>query len=173
MLSRILPATVILSMTLMTSLLGAAETSLISGVSVFKDEWIESATKSIVEGPGQDAKALRIELATKPKNEWQAQTWTRALAGGVETGDTVVITFQARSIEPATGHLKVTLGMADAPYTPVVSKKVVLTSSWQTYEVKEVVSQGQAVETLRFGFTFGDQAQTFEIADLTVVNQGK
>lgn len=173
MLSRILPATVILSMTLTVSLLGAAETSLISGVSVFKNEWIESATKSIVEGPGQDAKALRIELATKPKDEWQAQTWTRALAGGVETGDTVVITFQARSIEPATGHIKVTLGLAEAPYTPVVSKKVVLTSDWQTYEVKEVVSQGQAVETLRFGFTFGDQAQTFELADLAVVNQGK
>ena len=30
-----------------------------------------------------------------------------------------------------------------------------------------------AVESMRFGFTFGDQAQTFEIADLAVVNQSK
>lgn len=57
--------------------------------------------------------------------------------------------------------------------TPVVKKKITLTSDWQTFEVKQVVSQGVAADKARFGFTFGYQAQSFEIADLTVTNLGQ
>lgn len=80
MLPRRLSTTLLLSMTLLASL-GAAETPLVSGVAIFQNEWIENASKEIVPGPGSEAKALRTEVAAKPQEDWQAQTWTRALSG--------------------------------------------------------------------------------------------
>jgi hypothetical protein len=166
-----LPST-LLVMGIMSSVT-SAETKLVAKIEEFKDVWIENATKTLVDGPTKEDKALRIEVYAKQSEEWQAQTWVRPLAGNVAEGDSVEIAFDARAIEPAAAGISITLGLGDAPYTQVVKKQFEFGQNWQHYEFTEVAKHSLAATDGRFGFTFGTQIQTFEICKLTVTNKPK
>lgn len=170
--SYVMRSALLMAMTL-TGVLSAAETALVSHVKEFKDVYIEGATKSFVEGPTKDTKALHIVVETQPAEEWLAQTWVRPLSDGVQEGDTVIISFRARSVDGDTATVKTSVGLGDAPWTTVVGEKLELTKQWKKYEVKKVASQAMTAEEARFGFIFGFRAQTFEIADLKVVKVTK
>ena len=149
--------------------LHAADVTLVNGVESFANVWIESGVKTLVAGPDNKGKALRIALENKPENEWQGQTWVLPLAVDISKGDALSITFQARAITPATALVKASIGLANAPYTSLVEKKLEIGSEWKAYEVSGVAEEDLLTANARFGFTFGGQVQTFEISDLHVV----
>ena len=149
------------------SLLGAAEIIVLKNVSLFSEVPIERSTKSLVAGPQGKGKALQIVVGSKPEQEWQAQTWIR-LPRDINEGDTIVITFEARALEPATADVKTALGLSKAPFTPLIEQRVEFSRKWKPYEIVGKAGQKLASADGRFGFTFGAQAQTFEIANLEV-----
>ncbi len=166
----ILPS-LLLAMGLFSPLM-AVDLELVKKVEEFGSEvWIENATKTLVDGPTAEGKALRIEVPTKTDEEWQAQTWIRPLAENIAEGDTIVIAFEGRAIEPATAQIKVSVGLGDAPYTQVVGKKIELGQTWQKYEITGVAKSSLLAADGRFGFTFGKMIQTFEICHLTVTSK--
>jgi hypothetical protein len=148
--------------------LHAADVTLVNGVESFANVWIESGVKTLVAGPENKGKALRIALENKPENDWQGQTWVLPLAADISKGDALALTFQARAITPATAMVKTAIGLANAPYTSVLEKKLEIGSEWKDYEISGTAEQDLSAASARFGFTFGGQVQTFEISDLHV-----
>ncbi len=153
--------------------LSAADIVLVHNIQEFEPSLIEGSTKTMIDAADQGGRALHFEVPTKPEFEWNAQTWVRPVAANIAEGDIISITFSARSLQPATGIVSVSVGLGDAPYTAVLGKKVELTSEWKDYEITGPAKIGLTADQARFGFVYGFQAQTFEIAKLSVVNKGK
>ncbi len=156
--------------------LAAADTPLLTGgAAAFEASWAGGMTKALVDAPAQGGKALQLVVTEVPDQTWKAQTWVLPLAADIAAGDTVTITFTARTTAPAggSGEISAIVGMKAAPYKQTVSQKVAIGSEWKEYTVSGTATEALAGADARFGFTAGYQVQTVEIAKISVVKTTK
>ena len=161
---------------LCSTTLAAADTPLIEGgAAAFDEVWAGGLTKALVEGPAEGAKALRLTVAEKPANFWDAQTWITPLKADIAEGDTVEIKLTARTTAPAAGggQLGVSVGLNAEPWSQAVAETLTVGTEWKEYTISGVAKAALPAASGRFGFTVGYQAQTIEIAKITVVDLGK
>ena len=156
--------------------LAAADTPLATGgAAAFDSTWAGGMTKSLVDAPAQGGKALQLVVTEVPDQPWKAQTWVLPLAADIAAGDTVKITFMARTTAPAggSGEISAIVGMKAAPYKQTVSQKVTIGSEWKEYTVSGTAKEALPGDQARFGFIAGYQVQTVEIAKISVVKTTK
>lgn len=155
--------------------LAAADTPLASGADAFATNWAGGMAKSLVDAPAQGGKAVQLVVSEIPDQPWKAQTWITPLAADIAAGDTVKITFTARTTAPAgvSGVVTAVVGMKAAPYKQTVYQKLEIGSEWKEYTVSGEAKEALAGADARFGFIAGYQIQTVEIAKISVVKVGK
>ena len=156
--------------------LSAAETPLVKGgAEAFAKSWSVGLVKTVADVPAQGGPVLTIAVEAKPEKQWEAQTSVSPLAADIAEGDTIRVTFSARTTLPADkpGRMTVALGLNGAPYTQTLTQVVEPGVEWKEFTVTAVAKAALPAAQARFGFVVGYQAQTIEIAKLAVVDLGK
>lgn len=154
----------------------AADTMLVEGgVETFAPMWAGGLEKSLVDGPNNAGKALRLEVKTQPEQPWMAQIWLVPLKANIAEGDTLRVTLRARCIAPAdgTGKIQVAVGQNAPPYNHLLTETIVAGAEWKEFTISGVATEATTADKGRFGFVVGQQVQTVEIANIAVSDIGK
>ncbi len=134
-----------------------------------------------VEVEGQDfTEAYRVKVNARGSNNWATQVWIDYdCTGLVKSGDTIMVTYKVKAIETFDETALVRLTAYFRPDGSTGSAKQIgasfgqpVSDEWvQTYGKKAAIVEGTGKGTI--AIHVGQAPQTFEIADLKIINFGK
>jgi GH35 family endo-1,4-beta-xylanase len=122
------------------------------------------------------SQAWRLITSSLPPsgwNEWDLRIRARG-ASAVKKGDTIVVEFWLRCLEPAGGECvtKLNVERADAPYTKSVNLPYLAGGEWQQYRVLFRMAEDYGAGGYYLDFWMGQQVQQAEIGGIRAVNHG-
>ena len=125
---------------------------------------------SIIKG----GKALRIKVGRGGKRSYSKGSSSKTI-GDIKQGDTLCLTFWARSINRPEDNLIAefaSLGVQQAgePYRKLMDESTQLTHDWAQYSFKSIASQSLATGQAEVFFHFGHLKQRFEIGPTYLFN---
>ena len=112
------------------------------------------------------ATASRLTTVTKPANTYRFQA-VAANAAAVASGDTITVTYLARSVAGANPRINAVLQERFGSYTSRYSATISPTSAWQQYSYTVVTTRAYAVGELQIAFNVGYDPQTVEVGGVT------
>jgi GH35 family endo-1,4-beta-xylanase len=110
--------------------------------------------------------AFRLTTVTKPPASYQFQA-VAASGAAVASGDTMEVTYWARSISGATPRISVVLQDRFGSYTARYSTSISPSSTWRQYSFTVAASREYAVGQLQVAFNAGFDPQAVEIGGFT------
>ncbi len=143
----------------------------IDGYTKLKAEWVD-----VPDNPNFD-KALRLQsLVKQPNYAYEQQVGTKGKIM-CDLDDVLVLTFWARTIitadESARAKCNLCFEANSDPWEKSLSTDIQPGSDWTKYRFVFKMITAQDVGTTQFGLRFLYHHQTFEVADLTLINYGK
>ena len=143
----------------------------LDGYTKLKAEWVD-----VADNPNFD-KALRLEsLVKQPNYMYEEQVGAKGKVM-CDLGDVLVLTFWARTIitadESARAKCNLCFEANTDPWEKSLSTEIMPGSDWTKYQFVFKMITAQDVGTTQFGLRFLYHFQTFEVADLTLINYGK
>jgi len=128
--------------------------------------------KSVIKG----GKALRIKISRSGKRSYSKGTSNKTI-GAINQGDTLCLTFWARSINPPEDNLVAefaSLGVQQSsePYRKLLEGSAQLTHDWRQYSFKATADQSYIAGDAQVFFHFGHLKQRFEIGPTYLFNLG-
>ena len=143
----------------------------LDGYTKLKAEWVD-----VADNPNFD-KALRLEsLVKQPNYMYEEQVGAKGKVM-CDLDDVLVLTFWARTIitadESARAKCNLCFEANTDPWEKSLSTEIMPGSDWTKYQFVFKMITAQDVGTTQFGLRFLYHFQTFEVADLTLINYGK
>ena len=125
----------------------------------------------------QGGKALRIEVARKGQNPWDA-TVGGSIGKPVKAGDNLVLIFQARLEKGDKGATTATLPynavqLAAAPYSTVISNSADIGPDWKTIQVNGKADKDYAAGALKVTVQLATAKQTVDFGPIVVLDRGQ
>lgn len=129
--------------------------------------------KSIIKG----GKALRVKVGRAGKNSYSKGANNKTI-GDINRGDTLCLTFWARSINPPEDNLitefaNLGVQQASEPYHKLMDGSTRLSYEWKQYSFKSVSDQNRRAGDAEVFFHFGHLKQRFEIGPTYLFNLGQ
>jgi hypothetical protein len=125
----------------------------------------------------QGGKALRIQVAAKGKNNWDAFA-SSPIQKPVKAGDKLLLAFWARlekgedgaatAILPFTG-----VQVSSPPYPSVFNEAVQVGRAWKLHQVKGTADKDYAAGSLGVSIHLANAKQTIDLGPVFVVNMGQ
>lgn len=137
----------------------------------FKAEWVD------VSGNPDFDKAIRLESLVKQPSYIYEQQLLADSKIACELNDVLILTFWARTIvtadESARAKCNVCFEANKDPWEKSLCTDISIGSDWTRYQLVFKMLTTQDAGTMQFGLRFLHHFQTFEVADLTLINYGK
>jgi hypothetical protein len=139
---------------------------------------VNGAKASLVsDANAQGGKALRVEVAKKGKNPWDA-TVGGAIKKPVARGDHLVMLFSARLEKGENGAATATLPynavqFAAAPYSTVISAPAEIGPSWKDFKVEGVSDGAYGPGELKVTIQLATGRQTVDFGPIVVLDMGQ
>ncbi|MFN4243576.1 MAG: endo-1,4-beta-xylanase [Tepidisphaerales bacterium] len=134
----------------------------------------EGVTTSVVARDGGGT-ALRIDVDRPYQPVYAVQVFSPATSAAVRSGDVVLVSFLARAPTAVAGASAVAayrLQQTAPPWDAPASGAITLSTSWQRVFAAGTARQDHPAGTLSVAFHLGQQRQSIELADITVLNFG-
>jgi len=129
---------------------------------------VYGAEKKFVPVEGRSCpEALQIKVPGKGANPWDSQAKLDCQIP-IDQDDLIVITFEARVVDGASGELRLLFKEHTAPYRSSFEKSLTLASEWQHYVAAGKSHASFSAAAAQVEFHLGFQAQTLQIAGLKV-----
>ena len=141
----------------------------------WKTDGKDKSTKIVSAEGVPGGQAYQVRVKKKQQNPWDVQV-ALPISGGVEAGETVAISFWARTEKPVKGletaDFDVVVQRNGAPYDGPISKRINPTTEWALYSANGVAEKGIKAGKVQVGFHMGRAAQTVEFGQFYVMNLG-
>lgn len=134
-----------------------------------------------VYGPGQTHKvrkdravqggsAMRVTIPAKPANSWDIGA-SVPIIGAIAKGDKLILAVWMRTADGGDGPAAVgaAIQQNSAPYTPIVSGRVAVSSEWKLVHVNGIASADYSAGKANVALTLGDAAQTIDLGPAFVM----
>jgi hypothetical protein len=120
-------------------------------------------------------KALRIQVAAKGANAWDAGV-SSPVKAAVKAGDTLVLKFWARLESNENGSTATlpwnAISLASPPWTSVLGGPVEIGPQWKQFEVRGTADKDYPAGSLGAGFQLATAKQVVELGPVEVVDLG-
>lgn len=139
---------------------------------------VDGARASLRDDPGvQGGKALRIQVAGKGKNPWDA-TVGGPVVKPIKAGDRLLLAFWARLERGENGATAATLPynavqLAGAPYSTVMSASNPIGPEWKLQTVTGKADKDYAAKTLKVTIQLATAKQTIDFGPIVLLDQGQ
>ena len=125
----------------------------------------------------QGGKALRIQVAAKGKNNWDAFA-SSPIQKPVKAGDKLVLAFWARLEKGEGGAATSTLPftgvqVSSPPYPSIFNEAVQVGPEWKLHEVKGTADKDYAAGTLGVSIHLANAKQTIDLGPIFVLDMGQ
>lgn len=134
----------------------------------------EGVATAVVERDGGGT-ALRIDVDRPHQPVYAVQVFSPATTAAVRSGDVVLVSFLARSPTAVAGASAVAayrLQQTAPPWDAPASGAITLSTSWRRVFAAGTARQDHPAGTLSVAVHLGQQRQSIELADITVLNFG-
>ena len=117
--------------------------------------------------------AFRVK-ASKGANPWDVQA-SSPVAGAINEGDVIMLTYYARAEEPAEGGSKLTarIQLAAAPYSSVLDTTAPITTEWQSHCAFRVATASIGEKKSSVSIHLATAKQVIDLGPVLVFNFGK
>ena len=139
---------------------------------------VTGATASLRSDPAvQGGKALRIQVARKGQNPWDASVGGD-IVKPVKAGDNLVLVFSARLEKGENGATTTTLPydavqLAAAPYSNVINASNDIGPEWKTIQVAGRADKDYPARTLKVTIQLATARQTVDFGPIVVLDMGQ
>jgi hypothetical protein len=125
----------------------------------------------------QGGKAIRIEIAAKGKNVWDASIGS-GVTKPVKAGDQLVLAFWARLEKGDKGAAATTLPynavqLASAPWSPLFNQSAEIGAEWTLIQVKGTADKDYAANALTATMHLATARQTIDFGPIVVLDLGQ
>lgn len=119
----------------------------------------------------QWGKALKVPVLSKGQNPWDIGM-SSGVSRAIKAGDKIVTMAYLRveNAEDGAGLVNISLGLAQAPYTALVSKTVALSAEWKPHIMETVADKDYDKDTLNYGIQFAHMKQTVFVGPVFVID---
>lgn len=135
-----------------------------------------------VYGPGQTHKgrrdgriqgggAMRVTIAAKPANPWDAGA-SSPIVRPIRKGDTLVLALWARLEAGGAGgstEIAAAIQRSTAPYDPIVTGRVTLTGEWKLVHIEGVAAADHPAGAANVALSLGTAAHTVDLGPVFVM----
>lgn len=139
---------------------------------------VNGAKASLVDDPkAQGGKALRVQVARKGANPWDASVGG-AIKKPVTKGDRLVLLFSARLEKGENGATTATLPynaiqLASAPYSTVLTGSSQIGPEWKDFQVTGIADGNYPAGALKVTIQLATAKQTVDFGPIVVLDRGK
>lgn len=139
---------------------------------------VTGATARLVDDAGvQGGKALRIQVARKGQNPWDA-TVGGPIARPVRAGDKLMLIFSARLAKGDNGATATTLPydaiqLAAAPYSNVINASNDIGPDWKTIQVTGTADKDYPAGALKVTIQLATARQTIDFGPIVALDMGQ
>lgn len=139
---------------------------------------VSGAKASLRDDPKvQGGKAIRIHIAAKGKNVWDASIGS-AVTKPVKAGDQLVLAFWARLEKGENGATTATLPynavqLASAPWSPLFNQSAEIGGEWKLVQVKGTADKDYAANALAATMHLATARQTLDFGPIVILDLGK
>lgn len=139
---------------------------------------VNGAKASLVNDPkAQGGKALRIQVARKGANPWDASVGG-AIKKPISKGDRLVLLFSARLEKGENGATTAALPynaiqLASAPYSTVMTGSSQIGPEWKDFQVAGVADGNYGPGALKVTIQLATAKQTVDFGPIVVLDRGK
>jgi hypothetical protein len=139
---------------------------------------VSGAKASLRDDPKvQGGKAIRIQIAAKGKNVWDASMGS-AVTKPVKAGDQLILAFWARLEKGENGATTTTLPynavqLASAPWSPVFNQSAEIGPEWKLVQIKGTADKDYAANALTATMHLATARQTLDFGPIVVLDLSK
>ncbi len=139
---------------------------------------VTGASARLIDDAGvQGGKALRIQVARKGQNPWDA-TVGGAISRPVKAGDNLVLVFSAKLEKGENGATTAALPynalqLASAPYSNVINASSEIGPDWKTVQVTGKADKDYAGGALKVTIQLATARQTIDFGPIVVLDMGQ
>ncbi|MGA9659351.1 MAG: hypothetical protein WBQ60_09665 [Asticcacaulis sp.] len=114
------------------------------------DQWDVSGTdqthKLLKDDQVNGGSALQIDTTKIGSNPWDVQAGIKT-SKAIKKGDVVLLAFWARAITPETIKVPALIQQSAAPYTPLTTENLTISSDWKLYYVNATADKDYPAES--------------------------